>query len=211
MQLVPSNQVPLALAIFNGGNALAMVIAAPLGSYLGSVIGWRRAFLCLVPEALIAFVWQWIRLPSMATPARPKGSSNVLMLLKNPAVAVGMLAVSTFFMGQFILFTYLRPFLETVTRVDVSTLSLVLLTIGVAGFIGTTVIGTFMKWDFYRTLIGTPILMAMISVALTLFGGHVAAVATLLGIWGLVATAAPVAWWSWLAKNCPKMQRLGAR
>jgi len=40
--------VPRALAIFNGGNALATVIAAPLGSYLGAVIGWRGAFFCLV-------------------------------------------------------------------------------------------------------------------------------------------------------------------
>ena len=204
MRLVPSDQVPRALAIFNGGNALATVIAAPLGSYLGAIIGWRGAFFCLLPVALIAFVWQWISLPSMPAQARPADSGNVLkLLLKNPAVLVGMLAVSTFFMGQFALFTYLRPFLETVTRVDVSTLSLVLLTMGVAGFIGTTAIGTLLKWGFYRTLIGTPILMAAIAVALTVFGSEVAAVATLLGVWGLVATAAPVGWWSWLAKTLP--------
>jgi len=47
MRLVPAAQVPRALAIFNGGNALATVIAAPLGSWLGGVIGWRGAFLCL--------------------------------------------------------------------------------------------------------------------------------------------------------------------
>ena len=204
MRLVPSDQVPRALAIFNGGNALATVIAAPLGSYLGAIIGWRGAFFCLLPVALIAFVWQWISLPSMPAQARPADSGNVLkLLLKNPAVLVGMLAVSTFFMGQFALFTYLRPFLETVTRVDVTTLSLVLLTMGVAGFIGTTAIGTLLKWGFYRTLIGTPILMAAIAVALTVFGSEVAAVATLLGVWGLVATAAPVGWWSWLAKTLP--------
>jgi predicted MFS family arabinose efflux permease len=209
MRLVPSHEVPRALAIFNGGNALAMVIAAPLGSYLGSVIGWRGVFFCLVLVALIAFVWQWISLPSMSTPARPRRSGNVLRLLKNPAVALGMLAVSTFFMGQFILFTYLRPFLETVTRVDVPTLSLVLLTIGVAGFIGTTVISTFLKWDFYRTLIGIPILMATIALTLTLISSHVAAVATLLCVWGLVATATPVAWWSWLAKTLPQDAEAG--
>ena len=204
MRLVPSDQVPRALAIFNGGNALATVIAAPLGSYLGAIIGWRGAFFCLLPVALIAFVWQWISLPSMPAQARPADSGNVLkLLLKNPAVLVGMLAVSTFFMGQFALFTYLRPLFETVTRVDVSTLSLVLLTMGVAGFIGTTAIGTLLKWGFYRTLIGTPILMAAIAVALTVFGSEVAAVATLLGVWGLVATAAPVGWWSWLAKTLP--------
>jgi len=209
MRLVPSPQVPRALAIFNGGNALATVVAAPLGSYLGSIIGWRGAFFCLVPVALIAFVWQWISLPSMPTQTSPAGSGNVFKLFKHPVLAVGMLAVSTFFMGQFVLFTYLRPFLETVTRVDVATLSLVLLTMGVAGFIGTTAIGAVLKWDFDRTLIGMPIVMAMIALALCLFGSQLAVVATLLGVWGLVATAAPVAWWSWLASTLPQDAEAG--
>lgn len=204
MRLVPASEVPRALAIFNGGNALATVIAAPLGSYLGSVIGWRGAFFCLVPVALIAFVWQGLSLPSMPTQARPAGSGNVFRLFKHPVLVVGMLAVSTFFMGQFVLFTYLRPFLETVTRVNVATLSLVLLIMGVAGFIGTTAIGSVLKWDFYHTLICIPILMAAIAVALSLFGSQLALVATLLAIWGLVATAAPVAWWSWLASTLPQ-------
>lgn len=77
MRLVPSARVPRALAIFNGGNALATVIAAPLGSYLGSVIGWRGAFFCLVPVAAIALIWQWISLPAMNA-GRSIGSGNVL-------------------------------------------------------------------------------------------------------------------------------------
>ncbi|MFP3519391.1 MFS transporter, partial [Pseudomonas sp. SIMBA_077] len=60
MRLVPAHSVTKALAIFNGGNALATVVAAPLGSYLGSVIGWRGAFFCLIPVAIIALIWQWI-------------------------------------------------------------------------------------------------------------------------------------------------------
>ena len=84
MRLVPSEQVPRALAIFNGGNALATVIAAPLGSYLGAIIGWRGAFFSLVPVALIAGVWQWIALPPMRTDAPALGSGNVFkaMLIK---------------------------------------------------------------------------------------------------------------------------------
>ena len=209
MRLVPSHQVPRALAIFNGGNALATVVAAPLGSYLGSVIGWRGAFFCLVPVALIAFVWQWISLPSMPPQAASADSRNAFRLMQDPKVALGMLAVSTFFMGQFALFTYLRPFLESVTRVGISTLSLILLAIGAGGFIGTTVISKFLKWDFSRTLVAIPILMALIAVALTLFGGKVAAVAALLGIWGIVATAAPVGWWSWLATTLPRDAEAG--
>lgn len=209
MQLVPPSKVPRALAIFNGGNALATVVAAPLGSFLSSIIGWRGAFFCLVPVAVIAFVWQWFSLPAMKAQTRAQGSGNVFRLLKNRLIVLGMLAVGVFFMGQFALFTYSRPFLETVTRIDVSTLSLVLLTLGVAGFVGTTVIGRFLKMGFYRTLTIIPMLMAAIAVTLIAVGGSVSASTVLLGVWGLVATAAPVGWWMWIARTLPQDAEAG--
>ena len=136
MRLVPPSKVAKALAIFNGGNALATVIAAPLGSYLGALIGWRAIFFALVPVALITWVWQWITLPAMKPAMRASGAGNVLRVLKSRTVAYGMAGCGAFFMGQFALFTYLRPFLETVTHVNLSTLSLLLLVIGAAGLIG---------------------------------------------------------------------------
>ncbi|WP_122610135.1 MFS transporter [Pseudomonas viridiflava] len=203
MRLVPSASVPKALAIFNGGNALATVVAAPLGSYLGSVIGWRGAFFCLIPVALIALLWQWISLPALPAAPRKSSAGNVFALFKSRRVAFGMLGAGLFFMGQFVLFTYLRPFLETVTRVDVSMLSIILLVIGVAGFIGTVVIGSVLKSGLYRVVITIPLLMAMIAVALIGLGSSVVAAFVLLGLWGLIATAAPVGWWSWLARTLP--------
>jgi predicted MFS family arabinose efflux permease len=209
MRLVPSHAVPKALAIFNGGNALATVVAAPLGSYLGAVIGWRGAFLCLVPLAVIAIVWQWVSLPSLAAQPRTPESGNIFKLFKSRLVTLGMLAVGTFFMGQFVLFTYVRPFLETATQVNVSTLSMMLLTMGIAGLIGTSAIGLFLKADIYRTLIIIPLLMAAIALALIAFGSSVFAAFALLAAWGLVATAAPVGWWSWLAKSLPQNAEAG--
>lgn len=212
MRLVPIHQVPRALAIFNSGNALATVIAAPLGAYLGSVIGWRGAFLCLVPVSLIALAWQWISLPSMPVAPHPAGTRNPLSIFKlfrNPVVRLGMLAVGLFFMGQFTLFTYVRPFLETVTRVDVGTLSLILLIIGVTGFVGTTLIGIVLKGAFYETLAAIPVLMAATGVALIVFGNQAVVVAALLGFWGLIATAAPVGWWAWVPRTFPKDAEAG--
>jgi len=203
MRLVPSASVPRALAIFNSGNALATVVAAPLGSYLGSVIGWRGAFFCLIPVALIALLWQWISLPALPAAPRKVSAGNVFALLKSRRVAFGMLGAGLFFMGQFVLFTYLRPFLETVTRVDVSVLSMILLVIGVAGFIGTAVIGSVLKAGLYRVVIAIALLMAMIAVALIGLGSSLVATFVLLGLWGLIATAAPVGWWSWLARTLP--------
>jgi len=209
MRLVPAAQVPRALAVFNGGNALATVVAAPLGSYLGSIVGWRGAFLCLVPVALIALVWQWISLPDMPAQKRSPGAGNVFKLLKNRKVALGMGAAGLFFMGQFTLFTYLRPFLESVTQVSVPMLSLLLLVIGVAGFLGTTLIGVVLKRSLYGTLSTISLLMAVIALALIPAGTWLIAVAVLLGLWGFIATAAPVGWWSWIANALPDHAEAG--
>lgn len=107
-------------------------------------------------------------------------------------------------MGQFALFTYVRPFLETVTMVDVSTLSLILLVIGIAGVVGTSLIGVFLKDGLYRTLIAIPVAMAGIATILITFGSSLPIAAGMLGIWGLIGTVAPVGWWTWLARSLPQ-------
>jgi predicted MFS family arabinose efflux permease len=208
MRLVPERDVPRALAIVNGGNALATVIAAPLGSFLGGIVGWRWAFFCIVPVAAIAFCWKFASLPRMPAAAGQR-SSHAFKLLKRPAVALGLAAVSLFFMGQFALFTYLRPFLETVTHVSVSTLSLMLLVVGVAGFAGTAGIGRFLGKNLATTLAVIPGVMAVIAVALLFFGASVSVTALLLAVWGLVGTAAPVGWWTWLARTLPQDAEAG--
>jgi predicted MFS family arabinose efflux permease len=208
MRLVPAHAVPRALAIVNGGNALATVVAAPLGSFLGAVVGWRGAFFAVVPIAAIAFGWKLVSLPKMHAKGGA-GPGDAFRLLKRPVVALGMAGVALFFMGQFALFTYLRPFLETVTQLGVSGLSGMLLTIGVAGFIGTTLIGALLERQLYRTLVVIPLLMAAIGLALMAFGASKPAVAVLLALWGLAGTAAPVGWWTWLARTLPQDAEAG--
>ncbi|MBG0711991.1 MFS transporter [Enterobacter hormaechei] len=209
IRLVPQHQVSRALAIFNGGNALATVVAAPLGSYLGSTIGWRGAFLCLVPVAIVAFIWQYFSLPNMGGNQRPSPHKSVFRLLHQPAVSVGLMACGLFFMGQFALFTYVRPFLETVTHVSPSGLSLILLTIGIAGFIGTLIVALVLNAAFYLTLMAIPLLMALIAGVLMLTRDSLWIVALLLGFWGMLATAAPTGWWTWIARTLPEDAEAG--
>lgn len=208
MRLVPEDRVPQALAILNGGNALAATIAAPLGSFVGGFIGWRGAFFCVVPLAAIALAWQFLTLPPMRS-ARQSRSINVFALLRRPPVAYGMVAILLLFMGHFALFTYLRPFLETVTRVDVATLSLMLLVVGVAGLVGTSLIGSMLTTRLYGVLIAIPAVMAVIAVALIAFGNRAWGTAALLAAWGLIATPAPVGWGTWLTRTLPENAEAG--
>jgi len=208
MRLVPINKIPQAMAVFNGGNALATILAAPLGSYLGELIGWRGVFLLLLPLSIITLLWQRLSLPRLPAPAKTASTertNNVFKLLTSQrTLSLGMLACGLFFMGQFALFTYIRPFLETITQVKAAeNLSLILLCIGISGLIGNLLIGSILKRSLYGVLAGIPVFMALIATFLIGFGHYLPAVVTLLAIWGLLGTAAPVGWWSWLAKTLP--------
>ncbi|MBX8538819.1 MFS transporter [Pseudomonas cichorii] len=202
MRLVPKDSVAKGLALINGGNALAATVAAPLGSYLGQFIGWRGSFFLVVPLAVLAFIWQWLSIPAMRSEATTR-SSNPFRLLGNPQVALGMLAIMLLFMGQFAVFTYLRPFLEVVTGINVTTLSLMLLLLGASGVVGTYLIGSLLQTRLYAYLIAIPLSMAILAALLIEMGSSMWAVGVLLAVWGLVATPAPVAWGLWLSKTLP--------
>jgi predicted MFS family arabinose efflux permease len=90
-----------------------------------------------------------------------------------------------------------------VTHVDVPTLSLILLFLGITGLIGTTCVGSFLKNGTYGVMIAIPLAMAGIAAALIVFGSWLAGTAFLLGAWGLVGTPAPVAWNTWLTRTLP--------
>lgn len=202
MRLVPEQEVPRALGILNGGGALATTIAAPLGSFLGQYIGWRGAFFVVVPLGALTLAWQYLSLPSMpAEPRRHAGS--VFRVLLRPRVPIGIAAVMLLFTGQFALFTYLRPFLETVTRVSVSTLSLLLFVLGGAGMLGTYLIGFLLRTRLYGLLVAMPLAMAALAAALIGVGASPIATAVVLAAWGLISTAAPVGWWTWMSRVLP--------
>ncbi|WP_346730768.1 MFS transporter [Bradyrhizobium sp. 199] len=150
----------------------------------------------------MTFAWQFLTLPTMPSQERASAAA-AFKVLRRPQVPYGTLAAALFFLGQFSLFTYLRPFLETVTRVDVTTISALLLLMGVAGLIGTSIIGFVIRERLYASLIVMPFVMALIAVAVTAFGSSSVAIAPLMFLWGFIGTAAPVGWWTWVSKALP--------
>lgn len=198
MRLVPAKDVPKALSIIFAGVSIATVVAAPLGSYLGSLIGWRNVFiLCVIPGVLALF-WQLWVLPSM----RPENSGSLgtlFRVLRRPGMVGGLLATIFIFSGHFAFFTYLRPFLETVGRANVETISLILLGFGVANFIGTSIAGYLLARNLRLTLALVPFAMGILALTMVVYG-HLALVDGLLvTLWGFAFGLVPVGWSTWLA------------
>ena len=70
MRLVPEETVPKALGIIYTGLALASAFAAPIGSYVGGIIGWRGVFWALTPLVVVTLIWQWLSLPRKFQPTK---------------------------------------------------------------------------------------------------------------------------------------------
>ncbi len=200
MRLVPPQSVPKALGIVYTGNAIATAFAAPMGSYLGGIIGWRGVFWALVPIAVAALVWQWISLPALPAQA-PNPVSKVFALLKRRNVLFAMVGVMLTFAGAFATFTYLRPFLETYTHVTVPQLSLLLLGLGLAGFAGTYGASVLLRRHLYLLIMSLPLILAAVTVALLAVRFQIWAVAVAMIAWGAINSAIPVCWSNWLAKG----------
>lgn len=200
LQLVPENLVPKALGMIYMGNSLATAFAAPIGAWLGGVLGCRAVFWGLVPLVIINIIWQLVSLPAMP-PKKAIPVSRVFGLLKRRNVGFGMLAVMFSFAGAFTTFTYLRPFLETKTGAGADQLSLLLLGLGAAGFMGTWAAGRLLeKEHLYGMLRWLPVVMAVATLGMLLMDKSVTGVACMMVLWGAVNAAVPVCWSTWLAK-----------
>lgn len=202
MRLVPKDQVPRALSIVFSGISLATIIAAPLGSYLGALIGWRNIFMLTAALGVVALVWQAFTLPAMP-PENKARSGGVLDLLRSGLMRWGMLAVIMMFTGHFAFFTYLRPFLESAAQLNVNQLSLVLLAFGVANFFGTSLAGYLVTRSVSLTLSGMALLMSATALLLVSFGDLPWLVGAGVALWGLAFGSMPTGWSTWISRAVP--------
>lgn len=200
MRLVPQDRVPKALAIMYTGQAVAAAFAAPIGSYLGGIIGWRGVFWALAPVVAINLTWQLIALPSLP----PRGRltfGGLIEVIKRRYFQRGIAAVIFTFAGAFSMFTYLRPFLETVTGLNYQILSVFFLVLGLAGFVGTWAGGKFSVNHNMRLQQAVPLIMGLVTVGLLVFGKIALIAAALLAIWGAMNTVLSICWMSWVSQN----------
>jgi predicted MFS family arabinose efflux permease len=197
MRLVPEAHVPRALSMIFSGVSAATVLAAPVGSFLGDIIGWRSVFVIVAVLGAVTLIVQVVSLPRMAPTGLTRLRTLVEVLVR-PGVAVGMFAAMLIFSGHFAFFTYIRPFLETVTGVRINTVSAILL-----GFVGTLLAGVLLERSLRLTLTIMPLLMGVLGLGLVALGNQAIPVSVMVGLWGAAFGAVPVAWSTWLTRTVP--------
>jgi DHA1 family L-arabinose/isopropyl-beta-D-thiogalactopyranoside export protein-like MFS transporter/DHA1 family inner membrane transport protein len=142
------------------GSALAPVIGIPFGTWLGQQVGWRAAFAVMSGISLIACVAVAVLVPTIS-PDKGGAARGTAPDVRR----FGLLLVATVLgvTGALGTFTYVTPYLLTVSGFVAGVLSLLLLAQGVAGVFGTLIVGRFLDRYPWGALVS---LFAMMSVGL---------------------------------------------
>lgn len=202
MRLIPGEHIAKALSIVFAGVSISMAVASPLGTYAGALIGWRGVFVAAAGVGIVTFAWQWRVLPTIP-PGAVSRLSTVFHVARRPGIALGMTGMMLAFGGHFAFFTYMRPFLESVTRLSVPGISLTLLVFGVANVFGTFAFGALIQHRLRAVLVSAPLVIMLAAAALLVAGSAEWAAIVLLGAWGFAFGAVPVAWTTWVTRAAP--------
>lgn len=129
-----------ALAIVLGGLTIATVIGVPVGLLLGVHVGWRATLLLVAALAFLAAAGVAVFLPPIIAPP-PPGLRARFAVLGNRYVAGRVAVMLVLGIANLGLYTYLATILHHSAQVTTGQLPLYLLTWGVGGAVGNTLIG----------------------------------------------------------------------
>ncbi|KRE04514.1 transporter [Bosea sp. Root670] len=203
MRLVPPSALPKAMSLIFAGVSLATVSAAPIGAYLGNVMGWRFVFWLSALVGVAALVIQMAVLPRL--PARGSPDIRTLFrLLGQPSIALVLAGIVVVISGHFAGFTYVRPFLEQIPKLSVEAISLVLLAYGIGGFFGNFAGGAITARSAKASVIFGAFMLALVSMSLLFVGTSPIASAVAVGLWGFAFGALPVGFQTWLVRVAPE-------
>lgn len=156
-----------AVAVVNAGGALGPVLGVPAGTWIGQLLGWRSSFLLLAAPGLLVLIGVVAALP----PVREAGGRAERGTRPDRArFATTVLVTGLAVTGAYVVFTYVTPFLRTVTGLPASGDGPVLLLRGVAAFGGAVMIGSIIDRAPWGAVLAVVVLQTAAFTVQWLFG-----------------------------------------
>ncbi|QRG66659.1 MFS transporter [Brevibacillus choshinensis] len=169
------------------GFNLALILGVPLGRVIASSYDWKIIFTGIGVLSLIAMFVLLLTIP------KSKGEIPVpireqLSLLKTPRISIALSISFFWILGYTIIYTYISPFLLTITGMSDQMVSIGLFAFGIASLLGSQVGGYGAdKWGIPRTMIGGLLLHSGILLLITAFSHSFVFVLPLLMLWSFFA------------------------
>ncbi|WP_404813096.1 MFS transporter [Comamonas avium] len=202
-RLVPASSIGLATSIIFGGVAAASVLGVPLGAWIGDMLGWRWAFVCMAVLSAVVLLLHMVFLPPLA-------ANNVATvrqfrkLLTVRSVQMGLCLTLLLVAGHFAAFTFVQPLLLSVSGFEARWMGVLLFVYGMAGIAGNFLAGTVAARHTLPTLTVITLGLLWVPLMLLAVGDSQMGGGSVLLIWGLVYGGVSVGLMTWMMKVAPQ-------
>ncbi|MFM0669442.1 MFS transporter [Paraburkholderia sediminicola] len=135
--IVPPERRGRAIAVVNGGITIAIALGVPLGAVVGHALGWRMTFAGVAGLATLAAAGLVIGLPRDIGAGIPVATLRErIAVARNPVVLATLLTTTLWATGAYTVYTYLSPFLASVTGLAGAQIGMVMFMWGLAAAAG---------------------------------------------------------------------------
>lgn len=186
--VVPKDKQASAVAMMFMGLTIANIGGVPLATWIGQTIGWRMAFALIALLGLITMLALWKALPKLQVNERPNVRAELKVLTRLPVV-VALLTTVMSAGAMFTLYTYIAPSLHSITHATPTTITLMLVLIGIGFSLGNHFGGKFADLSLNKTLIGFLALLMLMMLLFPVLAKTTLGAALALIVWGAAAFA----------------------
>ncbi|MCF1743483.1 MFS transporter [Paradevosia shaoguanensis] len=184
-RLVAPEKAGSAVSMLLAGITVANILGVPGGTAIGNALGWRATFWAVGLLGLLSLLAIMLLLPAdkpEATHERTSLSAQ-FKVLGRPVILLSFAIIIVAMIGQFAVFTYIAPYLITVTNVPQNLVPWLLLLFGVGSTIGVLVGGRLADWKLMPSLIGMLLALTVVYAAMALSSYHAIAMGICILLW----------------------------
>ncbi|CAB3704375.1 MFS transporter [Achromobacter marplatensis] len=181
-RMVAPYQQGQAMALAMVGTPIALSLGVPLGTLLGSAVGWRAAFWIMSGLTLVLIAWVLAKVPDY-----PGQSAHERMPLRRvfttPGVRRVLAVVIAWMLAHNILYTYIAPFVAPAglgARVD-----LVLFIFGASALVGIWITGKLVDRHLRSTVLASLAAFGATALAFGLVPANPTVIYVGIAVWGI--------------------------
>lgn len=167
------------------GVSAGMIIGVPITTFVATNFGYQYAMIWFSIVTFIALIATIIFFPSL--PGKEQTYGDQVSVAKTGIFIISTLGVIFLNAGMYTSYSYISEFLNAITNIFGSELSLVLFIYGIASIAGNWIGAKLLNSNVNRTVLSFPIIFSILLLGVFTFGFMKIPTIILIAVWGLLA------------------------
>ena len=167
------------------GVSAGMIIGVPITTFVATNFGYQYAMMWFSLVTLIALIATIIFFPSL--PGKEQSYGGQVSVAKTGIFIISTLGVIFLNAGMYTSYSYISEFLNAITNIFGSELSIVLFIYGIASIAGNWIGAKLLNSNTNKTVLSFPIIFSILLLGVFTFGSMKIPTIILMALWGLLA------------------------